>query len=72
MKVLVTGSSGFLGSWICRVLTDEHKVVCLNRETSELTRILDLNDIEIIRIQMKRVSVPFVRSSIANRVSTFA
>ena len=51
MKVLVTGSSGFLGSWICRVLTDEHKVVCLNRETSELTRILDLNDIEIVRMK---------------------
>lgn len=51
MKVLITGASGFLGSWICRVLDSEHDVVGLVRETSQLTRISDLKNAEIIRLE---------------------
>jgi len=50
MKVLITGASGFLGSWICRVLASDHQVFGLVRETSELSRISDLKNVEIFRM----------------------
>ena len=51
MKVLITGISGFLGSWLCRVLMEDHEVIGLIRETSELHRISDLDNIKIIRLE---------------------
>ena len=51
MKVLITGASGFLGSWICRVLASELEVVGLVRETSKLNRISDLKSVEVIRME---------------------
>jgi nucleoside-diphosphate-sugar epimerase len=51
MKVLITGTSGFLGSWICRVLANEYEVFGLVRETSELNRISDLKNVEIVRME---------------------
>lgn len=51
MKVLVTGASGFLGSWICRILTVEHEVIGLIRETSDLNRIFDLKNVDIVPME---------------------
>jgi nucleoside-diphosphate-sugar epimerase len=51
MKVLITGSSGFLGSWLCRVLAVEFEVSALVRETSDLVKITDLKNIEIIQLK---------------------
>jgi nucleoside-diphosphate-sugar epimerase len=51
MKVLITGASGFLGSWICRVLTVDHEVIGLVRETSLLNRISDLKNVRIVRAE---------------------
>lgn len=40
MKILVTGATGFAGSWMCRKLLDEgHNVVILRRENSDLSEI---------------------------------
>lgn len=47
MKILVTGSSGFLGSWLCRVLAEDHEVIALIRETSDLSKLSDLHKIKI-------------------------
>lgn len=51
MKVLVTGGSGFLGSWLCRALAEEHSITALVRKTSDLYRISDLKEVKIIRIE---------------------
>lgn len=51
MKILVTGASGFLGSWICRDLTEVHDVIGLVRETSEIHKISDLKNVRIIRLK---------------------
>ena len=40
MKVIVTGASGFLGSWICRVLSTEYDVIALIQNESS-TKNLD-------------------------------
>jgi UDP-glucose 4-epimerase len=44
---VVTGGSGFLGSWICRVLTINFDVIALCRPTSNLYRLKDLNQVKV-------------------------
>ncbi len=56
MKVLVTGASGFLGSWICRLLSEENEVTGLVRESSSLAKISDLKKVKIIRLETNRWS----------------
>lgn len=53
MRVVVTGSSGFLGSWICRVLSTSHEVVALVRPTSDLYRLSGINNLTIMPIDSK-------------------
>lgn len=50
MKIVVTGSSGFLGSWICRALAESHEVVALVRPTSDLFRLSGINNLTVMPI----------------------
>jgi len=47
MKVVVTGSSGFLGSWICRVLAQHHETTALIRPSSDTYRLTGINGLQI-------------------------
>ena len=51
MKVLVTGSSGFLGSWLCRILEEENEVIALVRDSSQLKRLSDLKGVQIVQLE---------------------
>lgn len=45
MNILVLGGNGYLGSKITRKLIDDgHSVVCTKRKTSDISRLLDIND----------------------------
>lgn len=50
MRVVVTGSSGFLGSWICRVLATSHEVVALVRPTSNLFRLAGIDNLTVMPV----------------------
>jgi nucleoside-diphosphate-sugar epimerase len=49
MRVIVAGSSGFLGSWICRVLSAQHEVTALVRPTSDTYRLTNIDGLQIER-----------------------
>ena len=51
MKLIVTGSSGFLGSWICRVVSTSHDVTALVRPTSDLFRLAGINNLTIAPLE---------------------
>lgn len=48
MKIVVTGASGFLGSWICRVLALKHEVIALVRPTSEVYRLSGIRGVAVV------------------------
>lgn len=47
MKILITGSTGFLGSWFCRILSEHYEVTALVRPESDLYRIKGINNLRI-------------------------
>lgn len=49
----MTGGSGFLGSWICRILARDHEVIAVIRESSSSYRLSNINKMEIIRANPK-------------------
>jgi len=49
MKVMVTGATGFLGSWLCRVLSDSNEVQALVRESSNVSKISEISNLQILR-----------------------
>ena len=49
MRVMITGASGFLGSWLCRVLSRNHEITGLVRDTSSLMKLSDINNLRIIQ-----------------------
>ena len=50
MKIVVSGASGFLGSWISRVLARSHEVIALVRPESNLYRLEGITPLVISRI----------------------
>lgn len=50
MRILVTGASGFLGSWLCRTLSHTHEVVALVRPTSNLSRLSGIQKLTVVPI----------------------
>ena len=49
MKIMVTGASGFLGSWATRILASDHDIYAIIRKESSDFRIANLTKIHIIR-----------------------
>jgi len=48
MRIVVTGATGFLGSWVCRVLSQNHAVTALIRNESSAKRLGGINGIRVI------------------------
>jgi nucleoside-diphosphate-sugar epimerase len=47
MKVAISGANGFLGSWICRVLSEDHQVVGLVRPGAKKRKLHGIRNIDI-------------------------
>jgi nucleoside-diphosphate-sugar epimerase len=63
MKVVVSGANGFLGSWICRVLHEEHQVVGMVRPGSSERNLLGISGINIKRIEESSFNTEISRES---------
>ena len=46
--MLITGGSGFLGSWACRILSKDYHVSALIRPTSNSSRLFGIDEINIV------------------------
>jgi UDP-glucose 4-epimerase len=56
MRVLVTGGSGFLGSWVSGLLSLDHEVMVLGRPDSSYWRLQSLSSINVVRASEKEWS----------------
>ena len=50
MRVVITGASGFLGSWIARVLAETHEVIALLRPDSDPYRLGGIVGLRIVNV----------------------
>lgn len=50
MKIVVSGASGFLGSWVCRILSRNHNVNALVRPDSSLFRLKGISRLAISKV----------------------
>lgn len=50
MKLVVSGATGFLGSWVCRILSRSHSVNALVRPDSNLYRLEGISSIVISKV----------------------
>ena len=53
MKVVVTGATGFLGSWVCRILQTYHTVTALIRPESKGWRLSGIPGIRIVEARIE-------------------
>lgn len=51
MRILITGASGFLGSWICRVLAVRGDVCALTRKSSNLRNLSNIPNLRIHQVE---------------------
>jgi nucleoside-diphosphate-sugar epimerase len=49
MKIMVSGASGFIGSWLCRILSQDNEVIALMRESSTAIKLENLPSVTMIR-----------------------
>lgn len=50
MKIVVSGATGFLGSWVCRILSRTHSVNALVRPDSSLYRLEGISPLAISKV----------------------
>ena len=50
MRIVISGANGFLGSWIAAVLSTDHEVTALVRESSDLRNLSHLPSVQIVRL----------------------
>jgi nucleoside-diphosphate-sugar epimerase len=51
VRIMVTGANGFLGSWICRVLSTEHEVTAIIRPHANDYRLFGIDFLKTVRGQ---------------------
>ena len=63
MRVGVVGASGFLGSWICRVLSETHKVTAILRIMSDDFRLQNIDCLAVEKIEKSQLEKLFNASN---------
>ncbi len=53
MKIVVSGASGFIGSWLCRILSQKNEVIALVRDSSTVLRLENIPNLKIIRVDVQ-------------------
>jgi len=59
MKVAISGASGFLGSWIARVISSSHEVIAITRQSSDVYRLSDISNLTIVNTAEQNIEEIF-------------
>jgi UDP-glucose 4-epimerase len=62
VRIVISGASGFLGSWIARVLSHDHEVIALVRDSSNLYKLSQIEKLEIVQLELSAWSEFLKRS----------
>lgn len=61
MRIVVSGANGFLGSWVCRILSERYEVIGFVRPEADVSKLGNIEQIQVVEIDEIRFNYEITR-----------